>query len=592
MCRIAGLIQAGSTAAYREELVGRMCWKLQHGGPDDEGILSLTDHPVTLGHRRLSIIDTSKAGHQPMSWDQQQYQIVYNGEIYNYKELRTELEQLGINFKTRTDTEVILAAYAQWGTLCFKRFRGMYAMAIWDQQAGELMLVRDPGGIKPLYYGIDEKVFAFASEVRALKEIPVFHEQREDWPVFFLAYGHLPEPVTTQKNVYSLEKGGMLIYNSHTGEIRKDIFQFPNFMERVDMDEEAMEQIGFLMQQSVNRHLIADAPLGVFLSGGLDSSIIAVLASREIPGLQTNSIYFDHPGYSERKYQQMLVDQLKCVHNDQLVTQSHFTRDLPGIVEAMDLPCCDGINTWYISKTARENGLKTVLSGIGSDELFGGYPSFERMPATLALSRLPDFLLRSGRYASNKKLRRLPYLSIPGANGLFLFLRGQYIPSEIASILQVDESFVWKTLSNLPDSADISHLTAFNQACWLESNMYLQNQLLRDADVMSMAHGIEIRVPFLDYDLLSYVMKIETDVKAAGTMRKQLLIDTFRPLIPEEIWNRPKMGFSFPFKEWFSIQEFGASDSSRLRKAHQELTNGQIHWSQFFTLFLLDHYGR
>ena len=257
----------------------------------------------------------------------------------------------------------------------------------------------------------------------------------------------------------------------------------------------------------------------------------------------------------------------------------------------MDLPCCDGINTWFISKYARESGLKAVLSGIGGDELYGGYPSFKRITSALQVQQhFPDALLRSGGFAGIKKLRRFCYLSIKGSVGMYLFLRGQFIPREIAEYLNISETEVWQILEEQPLLPDISNLTPKNQASWLEINLYMQNQLLRDADVMSMANGVEIRVPFLDTAFLKLSLQISSSIKYAGAFNKQLLIDSFKDTLPTAVWNRPKMGFSFPFKDWLGRDQYADTHNDSKTKAyHQQFVAGKLHWSQFLTIFLIEN---
>jgi asparagine synthase (glutamine-hydrolysing) len=261
----------------------------------------------------------------------------------------------------------------------------------------------------------------------------------------------------------------------------------------------------------------------------------------------------------------------------------------------MDLPSTDGINTWFISKYAKEIGLKAVLSGVGGDELFGGYPSFRRMGKVNMLKKLPKVFLRNSLLASSKKLRRLPYLTLGGPKGKYLFLRGHFIPNEIARQLDIDESQVWDILNDQPMLNPIDQLSVSNQASWIEMNFYMQNQLLRDSDVMSMAHGLEIRVPYLDKEFITLSLQIQSAVKYAGPYKKQLLIDTFKDILPEPIWNRPKMGFSFPFKEWLAKDQFvkdtihSAGDSSKSN--YKKFIEGDMHWSQLMTIVLLQKYG-
>ena len=593
MCRIAGLINPSLPIAAIEAVVKEMCGLQKHGGPDDEGIYACGDSHLVLGHRRLSLIDLSPAGHQPMSYGDGRYWITYNGELYNYLELKDELQNAGALFTTISDTEVILAAFSAWGTGAFKRFCGMFAFALWDTVSCDIYLVRDPAGIKPLYFAHTKEGLAFASEVRAFKPLAHLQTANPHWPVYLMAYGHLPEPVTTLKDVQPLKKGWYLKYNVQSGECSQQAFNRFNYMEQVDDREAAIAMIQKSLAGAVKRHLLSDAPIGVFLSGGLDSSIIASLANQDVTDLNTISLVFDEADYSEKKYQDMVQQGLQGNQYQRLLTEKDFHAGMPQIISAMDLPGSDGINTWFISKYARERGLKAVLSGIGGDELFGGYPSFNRIaPALQVKQYVPGGMLRYGHLSGVKKLRRLCYLSLPGSVGMYLFLRGQFIPNEIAAYLGIAEEEVWKIMQLQPQLPDIANLTAKNQASWLETNLYMQNQLLRDADVMSMAHGVEIRVPFLDAGFLKLALQISSAVKYASGFNKQLLIDSFKHLLPEPVWNRPKMGFSFPFKEWLGHEQYTAgSNGSKTAAYHKQFTAGKLHWSQFFTIYLMENRG-
>ena len=272
----------------------------------------------------------------------------------------------------------------------------------------------------------------------------------------------------------------------------------------------------------------------------------------------------------------------------------NFMHHLPGIIRDMDLPSTDGINTWFISKYAKDAGLKAVLSGVGGDELFGGYPSFNRISTVNQLEKMPDIFLKNLHHTGSKKLRRLCYLRLRGAKGKYLFLRGHFIPAEIAAHLDIDEKEVWDILRTEPVLGNIDDLSVKNQASWMEMNMYMQNQLLRDSDVMSMAHGVEIRVPFLDKELIELALKIQSRVKYEGHFGKQLLIDSFKDILPEPIWNRPKMGFAFPFKEWLSKDELVKSSinfgGDSAKKIYKRFLSGSVHWSQLMTLMLLQQH--
>lgn len=590
MCRIAGIIDPSVSAMERHRRVKAMCDVQQHGGPDDEGLWADESVHFTVGHRRLSLLDLSPGGHQPMVWQNDTLVISFNGEIYNYPEVKRELEAEGYRFRSGSDTEVILGAFACWGSRSFQKLSGMFAFALYDRVAQKVFLVRDCTGIKPLYYHISGDKLVFASEVRAFHTLPDAPPAHPVWPVYFMAYGHLPEPVTTLKDVVPLPKGSFLCFDLQTGRAERESYGHFSFLEKATCRDEVVVSVRETLSRAVKRHLLSDAPIGAFLSGGIDSSLIALLSGAVLQQkLNTLSVYFDEGAYSEKTYQDRVVAQLHCHHHGYRLTQDAFANSLPSVLEAMDLPSCDGLNTWFISRAAKEQGLKAVLSGLGGDELFGGYPSFQRMRAARLLQRLPGVSLRTGKHTGLKQLRRLPYLSLPGMKGIYLFLRGQFIPSEIARHLDMEEREVWHLLDQQPILPSVQHLTYKNQASWMEMNLYMQNQLLRDSDVMSMAHGIEIRVPFLDPEVVRLALQISTEIKYAGG-GKQLLIDAFRDMLPEAVYNRPKMGFAFPFREWLQENEFVrdqmADTGAAARKTYSQFLDGKRHWSQLFTLFL------
>jgi asparagine synthase (glutamine-hydrolysing) len=528
-----------------------------------------------------------------MPYDGERYWISYNGELYNYIEIKEELIAAGYQFKSASDTEVILASFAAWGTNAFKRFNGMFAFALWDSTDAAIYLVRDRMGIKPLYYAKTENGLCFASEMRAFAAIPWLQQENKNWPVYLLAYGHLPEPITTLQQVSPLPKGSFLRYHCLTGKWDIELFGFTSYAEITGNRDEAKYRVRETLGAAVQRHLISDAPIGVFLSGGLDSSIMALLAAgKQQGGLKTLSIIFEEEKYSEKKYQNLVIEKLQCPNWQETLTEAVFQQNLPGIISDMDMPGCDGINTWFISKYAKESGLKAVLSGVGGDELFGGYPSFNRIGKVKWIEKIPSALLKKGRYSGSKKLRRLAYLSLGGPKGFYLFLRGQFVPSTIARQLGATEKEVWNILDEQPQLDGIKSLSPGNQAGWIESNLYMQNQLLRDADVMSMAHGIEIRVPFLDRDFVNLVQSIRSDIKYSGSYPKQLLLDSFKTSLPNEVWNRPKMGFSFPFTEWMQQNEFVKDTMQQSgeqgRDSFKKFTEGEMHWSQLMSLLLLN----
>lgn len=572
--------------------VRAMCQALRHGGPDDEGIWVEKEANLVLGHRRLSLLDLSEAGHQPMEYGDGRYAVTFNGEVYNYPALKEELVSLGHRFRSQSDTEVILAAFAEWGTASFARLNGMFSFALFDKEAGELYLVRDLMGIKPLYYALRHETVVFASEVRAFAHAPVPYEDQPNWPVYLMAYGYLPEPVTTLKAVKPLPKGSFLKFDTRSGKTGVQLYDTLSFFEKDTTRRTAITEIRTALTAAVRRHLLSDAPLGVFTSGGVDSSIVTLLASGQ-SGRRLNSLslYFREEAYSEKAYQDLLLARVASVHYQHQLSEAEFHFNLPEVVEAMDLPSCDGINTWFISKMAKEAGLKAVLSGVGGDELFGGYPSFQRIGIANLLQAFPSAALRSGRYGAAKKIRRLVYLSLNGTKGQYLFLRGIFTPDRIARYLGLDESEVWAVLEEEPVLPGIGHLSEGNRASWMELNLYMQNQLLRDADIMSMAHGVEIRVPFLDKDFVKLALSLPSLVKYAGPFPKQALIDAFGDLLPPAIWQRKKMGFSFPFAEWLKEDEWARSKLQSGGKASigllRAFDRGRFHWSGLMTTLLL-----
>lgn len=593
MCRIAGLLNRAFPQQKILEEVKLMCQLQRHGGPDDEGFYSNEENHLVLGHRRLSLIDLSAAGHQPMQY-QNRFYISFNGEIYNYNLLKNDLKLLGHHFKTNSDTEVILAAYSQWGVQSFSRLKGMFAFAIWDSTDCELLLVRDASGIKPLYYYTSASGICFASETRAFDVLTTEKKTNTAWPVHLMAYGHLPEPVTTVNGIQPLPKGCFIKYKPAGNRLSLQSFKHFSF----SCGPVALKDAPGILQKSlrtaVERHLISDAPIGVFLSGGIDSSILFLLcAEQKRQDLNSLSLYFREGQYSEKQYQDILLQKINCTRNQHLLEPSEFFEALPVILQQMDLPSCDGINTWFISKYAKQLGLKAVLSGIGADELLGGYPSFKRIPLALWLQKMGGGVLSSGSYVSRGKYKRLSYLKMDGIKGIYLFLRGQFTPHEIAIQLDASEKEVWDILNDTPALPDIGCLEKQNQASWMETNLYMQNQLLRDADVMSMAHGIEIRVPYLDDDFVSLCISLHSSIKYNTVKPKHLLIKSFEAQLPEAIWNRPKMGFSFPFTEWFAqsgwVKDTVQTGSTQLQSGYQKFLKAQLHWSQLLSLIIINN---
>ena len=596
MCRITGIISKQLPFNKIVETVGLMSEVLKHGGPDDQGIYSNEEIGLVFGHRRLSLIDTSSNGHQPMADSTQKIWITFNGEIYNFLDLKKQLVEKGVSFKTKSDTEVIIEAYKTWGPESFSKLRGMFAFGLYDSTKGLSYLVRDSSGIKPLYYSLNDHGLVFASEVRAFKVDGLKFDTDQSWQVRFLAYGYIPEPYTNLKNVYSLPKGHFLKFEHQSGNNFIKSFEVIHKPSTYITDiNEAKNLVHNYLQNSVRKQLIADAPIGVFLSGGIDSSLVTLLAAQQKESdLNTVSIYFNEQAYNERKFQQVVSSKIEGQKFEHLVKQEDFEKHLPTILQNMDLPTTDGINTWFICKYSHEVGLKAVLSGLGADELFGGYPSFNRIKYLNYLRNLPSGIFKTIKQFTPDKFKKIAFLSNNHPVADYLFLRGFFIPDDISSILDVSLSEINDILFNTVPLDPVKKYDE-EQAAWFETNLYMQNQLLRDTDVMSMCHALEVRVPFLDEDFQALAASIHPSIRFDKNQPKKLLIDSFDNMLPTEVWKRKKMGFSFPLQDWMrnnkelsNVNNFKGKPAQNYVKAFNE---GNLHWSKIFALHQIQARG-
>jgi asparagine synthase (glutamine-hydrolysing) len=561
---------------------------MHHGGPDDNGIF-ISDK-VLLGHNRLSIIDLSDYAHQPMQTDD--VVLTYNGEIYNFKELRSDLINRGHHFQSTGDTEVIIRAYLEWGENSFEKFNGMFAFGLFDKKQNQFYLVRDTSGIKPLYYSIKNNSLFFSSEVRAFYHSDLFTEN-ENWKKLFLAFGHLPAPCTTLQDVETLPKGNFLKWNLNNSRYSIHSFAEYTFSSEISSVNDARKLIREKLEAAVRRHLISDAPIGVFLSGGIDSSLLTLLAAQsQKDNLKTLSVYFDEQEYSEYEFQKLISQKIPGNHVAVKISKKQFTDRFDDIFSAMDQPTTDGINSYFISSVAHEQGLKAVLSGIGADELFGGYPSFSRMKWVQNSRLIPGSILWLAAKSGSDKTKKIDYLKRREALTDYLFLRGFFPVNEIAQLLNVTEREIWSVMDLYSLNGKLQNLEGGNKATWLESNLYMHNQLLKDTDMMGMWHSLEVRVPFLDKELVETVYSIAPEIKF-NSSPKFLLTETFKDLLPKEVYNRPKKGFTFPFSKWLAeleiLNELETRDNitqnyvSKFRK-------GELHWSRIWALYVMHHW--
>ncbi len=555
MCGFVGSLAAPS--AVSREAIEHATALLAHRGPDDSGVMctSAPGLEIMLGARRLAILDLSPAGHQPMNDPETGNWIAYNGEVYNFREIRRRLESQGVVFRSQTDTEVVLKAYGQWGQDCVRQFRGMFAFAIWDAHRKELFLARDHFGKKPLYYSRAEKRIVFASEVRALVGSGLVAAKLNPAGLLdFLSFGSACDPRTCVAGVESLPMAHYMVVSEKGARLQR----------YWDLTSASMAASGTnlpgLLDEAMTLRLISDVRLGVFLSGGIDSSVVTGVLSRQRGGdFSTVSLVFPERRYSERAYARAVARHFRTDHHEVVINQRDVLETLPTIIRAMDQPSIDGVNTYVVSREARRIGLKVALSGLGGDELFGGYRGFRRIPRlerTLWLATgLPQrartataHVLRAcARGGAAHKLAAMIGGEIPHP---YLALRTLFTPGEQAALL--------RERGNALDGSRGMHsvleslcLDPVNRVSYLELHHYLVNTLLRDTDGMSMAHGLEVRAPLLDHKLAESLFAIPGAAKLNSKTPKHLLLSAARVQLPAQVVYRPKRGFAFPFEGWF-----------------------------------------
>ncbi len=590
MCRIAAIYGDENNL---ESQIQSMKNAMHRGGPDDSGHLINTDLNYALGHRRLSIIDLSPLGHQPMISQDETIEIVFNGEIYNFLEIKEELKLLGHTFFSNSDTEVIIQGYIQWGVDILEKLRGMFAFVLIDKTSNTLFAARDHAGIKPLYIGRKNDAVYFSSEVRGLKAIDEDWEANENWKIWFLAYGFLPEPITTLKNVQPLPRGHYMTINLKTKEENFSKYYQYQYQNNKVSYADAVATTKALVTQSVKRHLIADVPVGVFLSGGIDSSLLCILAQQQLSSpIETLSIYFDDEKYSEKEFQDIIIKKTGVKHHFYKVTKQEFLDSWNDIYESLDQPSTDAINTHFICKYAHQLGLKVVLSGLGADEIFGGYPSVKHANHLNKYHALAMFnKVAPVQLFSSYPKRKIQYLNTTISSKEYLFYRGLFTPKDIATILELDEKKVLAELNTYQFQEDLTSITKQNRAAYYDTSIYMQNQLLKDSDTQSMWHSLELRVPFLDRDLMDYVNNLEESVKypKGNTKPKALLVDAFIDELPEAIWNRPKKGFTFPFENWFSGMKVFENKNLMPTWVNQKFKQGKLSWSRLWAVAVINN---
>ena len=605
MCGIAGIYAYRSTARSvdHDELV-RMRDHMAARGPDGSGDWYSADGRVGFGHRRLTIIDLSSRGAQPMQTADGRLVVTFNGEIYNYRALRSKLEAKGYAFKSNSDTEVLLHLYAELGHDMLRELRGMFAFGLWDSQDEQLLLARDPYGIKPLYYADDGSTLRFASQVKALMAGHAVSKDPDPagWVGFYL-FGSVPEPFTTFREVRSLPAGSFvridqrglrppIQYYSIAGTYRE---AQQRTLSAAPAKEATKALVREALLDSVRHHLVADVPVGAFLSAGVDSgALVGLMRDAGQQDIQTVTLAFDEfrgTSNDETPEATKLADFYATRHTTRVVGENEFRSDLPAIIEAMDQPTIDGINVWFVSKAAHELGLKVAISGLGGDELFGGYSSFHDLPTWVRWMAAPSSIpflgqalrrafrrMRAEKWGLNPKVAGLVEFggNYPGA---YLLRRGLFMPWELPEVLGPEVA-----REGLKRLDPIKHIAAtlipdplqpFVRVATLESSLYMRNQLLRDTDWASMAHSLEVRVPLVDAVLLEKLARIGIGIGQRNI--KSLLAEAPSRPVPHSTIQRRKTGFGVPIAKWIDRQQ--QSVISEWKRVPL-LRSPRCHWSR------------
>jgi asparagine synthase (glutamine-hydrolysing) len=576
MCGILGAV--GSPDEIREECLLQGLAALAHRGPDDSGwhvIRQSGAQPTSifLGNRRLAILDLSPAGHQPMQDRDTGNWIVYNGEIYNFREIRSELEAHRVSFNSHSDTEVILKAYGKWGTGCLDYFRGMFAFAIWDARERGLFLARDRFGEKPLYYFRRDGLFLFSSEVRSLSQTGLIARQIDEVGLMeYLRYGSVLNPDTLIRGIHSLSPAHYLLLKDGELTIRKywDLstpereITAPTQVRHIG--PETIAELRTQLEEAILLRTVSDVPVGVFLSGGIDSSALVALLSSKHPSLSTFSVVFNELDYSEAEYSRSISTRFGTDHHEIEISSHDVMTSLPQIIGAMDQPTVDGVNTYIISRETRRMGFKAALSGLGADEIFAGYETFTAVPrmerfawyasiVNPALRRMLAAMIGLPKSKRRPRAEKLAAL-IEGDIGIphpYALARTLFMPRQLRQLpLAGDGRSADSAMSPLADNVKwAARFDPVNRTSYLELRHYMANTLLRDSDVMSMAHGLELRVPFVDHQLAEFLFRIPGASKLKPGLPKWLLVEALQGLLPRQVVRRPKRGFTFPFELWF-----------------------------------------
>jgi asparagine synthase (glutamine-hydrolysing) len=620
MCGIFGIVTTKPRSEMAEP-VNRALNALAHRGPDDHGVEFISDErdglTVAFAHQRLSVIDPSPAGHQPMRDEATGDWITYNGDIFNFRDLRRELVARGLRFRSESDTEVLLKGFGARGRDAIADWRGTFSFGFWDARRRSLTLVRDRLGIKPLYYYHDGDTFIFASEVRALLATGLTARKISPSALdSYLAWGAIEQPLTIVENIYAVLPGHVLEFKD--GRARAEAYWElrADKQNKVRDERELIEEMGALLSDSVKSHLVSDVPVGVFLSGGIDSGSVMALASRGVKSpIKSFSLCFEGQGLGEEDRAVKIARRYGADHYSIPVTESEILSILPEALRAMDQPSIDGLNTFLVSQAAAGEGMKVALSGLGGDEVFAGHDFFRsiareeqmrnRVKSTApklrkaAASALGAFS-SSDRAAKLSALLRSDHLNEHSVKShRHLFTPGQRLALMLANggASPAVEDWNERQMSNCATADPI------NQASALELGGYLGNSLLRDTDSMSMAHGLEVRVPLIDHKVIEKALTVPGKLKLRRNEPKWMLVDAVGDL-PREVARGPKRGFELPFKSWlagalreriesslWSPQLTKLLSITAMQEVWSDFLRGRASWSRVWSFYVLGEWA-